>query len=130
MSTETNDLRNELRALTLGTAEFKRTEVEYKGKTFEIKELTAGAKEQVRKQASATVNKDGTIDLDQSLFIAYSIVESVVVPGTDTKVFGVEDVQGILNSPESGFYGVLGEAALKMMNGGEDEGNSETQAES
>lgn len=132
MSTDIQALRDSLRTATLGTAVFKKELVKFNDHEFEIRELSAGAKEKVRKKAGVKISKDGDIELDQSKYTAYALVESVYVPGTDTKVFDVTDVDAIVNAPESGFYGVLGKVTMKLINGEDEDkkGNSEGQDES
>lgn len=132
MSTDIQALRDTLRSATLGSSVFKKELIKFKDHEFEIRELSAGAKEKVRKKAGVKIDKDGNIELDQSRYTAYALVESVFVPGTETKVFDYTDIDAIVNAPESGFYSVLGKATMKMLNGDEEkpEGNSETPAES
>ena len=132
MSTDIKELRNQMRSATLGSAVFKKEVIEFNDFEFEVRELSAGAKEKVRKLAGIKIDKDGNIELDQSRYTANAIVASVFIPGTDQKVFDVTDIEAICNAPESGFYGVLGKAVMKMVNGDEDkaEGNSETPDES
>lgn len=120
--------REALRQATLGqSAQFKSKTVEFGGQTFEVREMSPGAKERVRKKSENQVitkkNGDQEFILDAAKYQAYNIIESVFVPGTNEKVFEDGDVKAILNSPSSGFYKVLGDAVSELAEDAVEEGN-------
>lgn len=120
--------RDAIRAATVGSsANFKKKMVEFNGVEVEVREVSPGVREKIRKKAQSRVisNKDGTqeIQLNAAEYTAHSIIEACYVPGTDEKVFEPADLKTILNSSASGYYKVLGDAASELMNEAEEEGN-------
>ena len=120
--------REALRTATVGSpSQFRSKIVEFNENKFEVRELTPAARENIRRKSENQVltHKDGSqeIVLDHAKYVAYLIIETVFVPGTDVKVFEPGDVSAILNTPTSGFYSTLGDAASEVQDAAVEEGN-------
>ncbi len=70
----------------------KKDKFELNGQVIEIKQLAVGQLETLRDKAKT--------DSDLGYF---SIVESCFVPGTDIKIFGEEDIEGMKKCPVGGW---------------------------
>ena len=120
--------RSALREATVGTPSvFKNKLVKYNELEFEVREISPGVREQVRRKAENQVltkkNGDQEFILDAAKYTAHLIVMSTYVPGTQELVFEAGDVKAILNSPSGGFYKSLGDAASELMVDAAEEGN-------
>ena len=102
--------RNDLRAIALGSKEFKKEIVEYGGVEFEVRQPSQGGRREVFKKA-----KDAEGVVDGFEFMLWSVIFNTFSPDTNERVFEDADYKTISNQPAGGLIDKLGEVAGKLM---------------
>ena len=103
-------VRDKIRAKTVGAAKiFKSKIVYYEGIEVEVKEPSVDGWGEILQHA----HKDGEISIKE--FLIWSVICCSYVPGTDERVFEVEDYDSLNGHPKSGFIGEFSDIANEMM---------------
>lgn len=119
--------RNALRSAALGRKFLFPSElVTHDGTVYEVRAPTVAARSRIVSAGEVEI-KGGSAKFDQARMLAHAVVECVFVPlldveknapttGGTEKVFSVEDVPTLLETPPGGIVDVLGTVALRLMN--------------
>lgn len=116
MATDTS-LRDALRAATIGSKkEFKRTQVEHKGNTFEfVQPALRERKDLIKKVTDA----DGNID--SVALMVEAVIALTVVPDTEVRVYEAADRESMMGFPSGSFVDEFAGKALAILNGTSEE---------
>lgn len=114
------DVRDKLRALTVGARKSFRSEiVKWGGEEFEVRQPTAAAWGEIYGVAGVSLSgkRAGEISMAQLPRLRVeAAIRCTFAPGTDTAVFDEADRDGLLGQPAgSGFVETIGDAALRLM---------------
>lgn len=110
------DLRNTLRSATVGSKkEFKRTQVEYAGHTFEFIQPTLRERKDI-------VNKciSDTGNIDPITLQVEAVINLTVIPDTTERVFDSADREDMYGRPTGSFIDVFAEKAVEILTGSKD----------
>lgn len=115
-------LKNSIRELTLGAEQkFRTKDLEYKGCTVRVKELSLKERKQVLQRSK---DADGTID--EVKLTINAIIAMVIDPDTGEKVYSPADYDSMVNSPAGGYVEVFSKTIFDLFTPeAEDEGKDQ-----
>jgi hypothetical protein len=110
---------SKFRAATLGkTRTFKSETVNVDGTDFEVRQTTVAHRGAIQNKAMNFRGPDGkTLDapeFDTLKFQIYSVIYMTYAPGTDQRIFSVEDYDLLSEQPAGGWFSALSESASNM----------------
>lgn len=115
-NTDTN-LRDALRAATVGSKkEFKRTQVEYAGNTFEFLQPALRDRKDLLKRVT-----DDEGNIDSVALMVEAVIALTVIPGTNERVYESADRESLMGFPSGSFVDEFATKALGILNGSDGE---------
>lgn len=114
MSAKVQNLRDRLRAKTLGAGGKRQEEIiEIDGEKFVVRQPTVAQRSDILRKSKATTGDTERIDLAEMQ--VWAVIHCVYTTEGD-QVFEPADYEALRNQPTGGFVDTLGAAALRMMN--------------
>lgn len=110
----TEDLRTFIRKVTIGASSIFRSRIiQYNGTDIEIKEPSVEGWGEIL--VHARTKKDGEESLNFAEYLVWSVIYCSYVPGSNIRIFDVEDYDVLVKKPKSGFVGEFSDIAGDLM---------------
>lgn len=120
------DLRKQLRAITVGSKNIFKKEIEkFGGNEFEIRQPTVALKSKIMQKCRVSVDEDtddkevktiSTESFNLGAMQVWSVIYCTYEPGTDNLVFEETDEPALSQKPAGSFVDQFSATAMKLMN--------------